>query len=966
MTLEETSNSYANSEDHFSEGSRVSLTVGDQVCVGATGQRGVIRFLGNTQFAVGDWLGLELEEALGKNDGSVKGQRYFDSKPCHGLFVRPTMVTLLQDESMAMVQKVSGKKNKSIIKTKSAKRSRLATGDSRKRPMPETIHETQIPPPCTSDSNTASPRLEELSTSLDNSQHNSNAYSSDCVEHQGLRRTKSGNIPALVDILKETTTEEDVPVPPPHRIDDESDYVWSDDDGTLPKHLQSSVLEMHDLDWNNIHKNSVTHGRGDNSKNEARKCQAQLELAEAAEDHDPERIRETLVKAIDAGVSRKELEGAHNILNFEVQQALLFEIDTVRNNVLKLAETVEKAETRVENIVERALDSVLPDPRTQKTGFPWAAELETTLERRLRTSLERYVDEAVENAFARMTRVGSSRNDNSQTLAKLESSAVSKRPPSHSMFPSLSTVPEFEEERQFEMVMAKWDANKSKRTSQVSRCSMVSENFNVWSPGLDANQARSSFTAPDSNLRHVFGASPFSASTARNSAAKLQAPTFPSKALEMSIAESIGSVDSIDAENLKEQRKVARQAASFCMGSIFRTLSKQEHEPDLGSRQLARESVRSILGSVSQRPDTSQQIARASVRSVLGKISENASSEERGENEVHNRTKARSLARASLSMVFQTAVKTERARESRIEAKVAARASLNLAFREMSASSANERARESRAVAKVAARASLNLAFRGMAASSADERARESRAEAKVAARASLNLAFREMAASSAAKELRQRQRSEAKSFARFSVSSAIAAAAKQDQNRVALERIAEHSAAWERQLLSPKPAMDPDTLDTWEAAFNQNSRRSSNRTLGSNSFVSAMLAVQPNLPETQVKALWKGFKEGTEKVKMDNRSFYTVCQAITENDAQAAELAAIPLSSYLELGESDEKKHACTRKDGCDSDRTSVSSPASRSGVIRNCSDGEFVASAVAQRLSLQIIEQAPGGFSP
>lgn len=38
---------------------------------------GWIRFLGTTKFAEGDWVGVELEEPRGKNDGSVKDQRYF-------------------------------------------------------------------------------------------------------------------------------------------------------------------------------------------------------------------------------------------------------------------------------------------------------------------------------------------------------------------------------------------------------------------------------------------------------------------------------------------------------------------------------------------------------------------------------------------------------------------------------------------------------------------------------------------------------------------------------------------------------------------------------------------------------------------------------------------------------------------------------------------------------------------------
>ncbi|CAK7209532.1 hypothetical protein SCUCBS95973_000472 [Sporothrix curviconia] len=59
------------------------------------GTRGIIRFAGQPHFAPGDWVGVELESAIGKNDGSVQGERYFDCAMGHGMFLRPRAVTVI-------------------------------------------------------------------------------------------------------------------------------------------------------------------------------------------------------------------------------------------------------------------------------------------------------------------------------------------------------------------------------------------------------------------------------------------------------------------------------------------------------------------------------------------------------------------------------------------------------------------------------------------------------------------------------------------------------------------------------------------------------------------------------------------------------------------------------------------------------------------------------------------------------
>ncbi|XP_052009518.1 CAP-Gly domain-containing linker protein 4-like isoform X2 [Xyrauchen texanus] len=69
----------------------IEMRLGERVLV--VGQRtGVVRFYGKTSFAPGFWLGIELDKPSGKNDGSVRGVRYFSCPPKHGVFAPPSRV----------------------------------------------------------------------------------------------------------------------------------------------------------------------------------------------------------------------------------------------------------------------------------------------------------------------------------------------------------------------------------------------------------------------------------------------------------------------------------------------------------------------------------------------------------------------------------------------------------------------------------------------------------------------------------------------------------------------------------------------------------------------------------------------------------------------------------------------------------------------------------------------------------
>lgn len=71
------------------------MSIGARVRL-AGDRHGTIRYIGDIpELGPGPWVGLELDEPSGKNDGSVKGgTRYFHCEPSHGVFVRENRVEI--------------------------------------------------------------------------------------------------------------------------------------------------------------------------------------------------------------------------------------------------------------------------------------------------------------------------------------------------------------------------------------------------------------------------------------------------------------------------------------------------------------------------------------------------------------------------------------------------------------------------------------------------------------------------------------------------------------------------------------------------------------------------------------------------------------------------------------------------------------------------------------------------------
>mmetsp|Transcript_21966 Transcript_21966/g.35323 ORF Transcript_21966/g.35323 Transcript_21966/m.35323 type:complete len:1069 (+) Transcript_21966:254-3460(+) len=76
------------------------FSIGDRVIVQHR-RVGTVRYVGDAAFKPGVWVGVELDQAFGKNNGTVMGQTYFQCQNDHGVFVKPEFVIKYQKDDVA-------------------------------------------------------------------------------------------------------------------------------------------------------------------------------------------------------------------------------------------------------------------------------------------------------------------------------------------------------------------------------------------------------------------------------------------------------------------------------------------------------------------------------------------------------------------------------------------------------------------------------------------------------------------------------------------------------------------------------------------------------------------------------------------------------------------------------------------------------------------------------------------------
>lgn len=113
------------SKSLFKTGTRVSVKTANQ-----SGLMGTVRFYGTMTGSTGNWVGVELDSALGKCNGSQGGVKYFECKNNFGIFIRSNQVKLIEEEQSSFTKsqpkKAEDPKDDDEAKTREEVKQRIA------------------------------------------------------------------------------------------------------------------------------------------------------------------------------------------------------------------------------------------------------------------------------------------------------------------------------------------------------------------------------------------------------------------------------------------------------------------------------------------------------------------------------------------------------------------------------------------------------------------------------------------------------------------------------------------------------------------------------------------------------------------------------------------------------------------------------------------------------------------------
>ncbi|XP_050359352.1 dynactin subunit 1 isoform X1 [Nymphalis io] len=157
------------------------LTLGQRVMVIGKEVKGSIAYVGNPTFATGKWIGIILDEAKGKNNGTVRGHSYFRCEENYGVFVRQTQIQLLDADDNPMETSMTTSTEEKPVSNR-----RLSSITVAQRSRPTTVRRKASPAQTKTGSLSMSSKYRGSSrTSLASSRQSLTSYVSPTAERSG-------------------------------------------------------------------------------------------------------------------------------------------------------------------------------------------------------------------------------------------------------------------------------------------------------------------------------------------------------------------------------------------------------------------------------------------------------------------------------------------------------------------------------------------------------------------------------------------------------------------------------------------------------------------------------------------------------------------------------------------------------------------------------------------------------------
>jgi len=346
--------------------------VDDRAFFGPNRDPGIVKFIGRTHFSEGEWFGAHLDEPLGKNDGTVRGKKYFECPMNHGIFVRRSLVLRKKDNHETVMDKGNQRDN-------SRNEMKKLRGSIRKKK--EAV---------------ATPK--ELWGQSPHAKGKDSVLIKDVVGVASPSRP--GRVTGRSDVVCDEEEKADTKKVQKSNAKQSAKHKGAKalSKGVREGEVAKPIDQLEEKEEGDMKSSKVKEDEGGDAKsaavNEEEKAAALRRLRIASEERTRggSELKEAVVKGYCLGLPATDLFAAQEVIKFEEQRALMAEVEKVRSMTSQIGNVLQLAEERAKQMESAAAASRSGGPSAVTM---WIEQVVKVVEQRVWSLLEERVDERV-------------------------------------------------------------------------------------------------------------------------------------------------------------------------------------------------------------------------------------------------------------------------------------------------------------------------------------------------------------------------------------------------------------------------------------------------------------------------------------------------------------------------------------------------------------------------------------------